>query len=385
MQISSFSRREVSNAFEPDRDEECSRTAQTARGREALNRAPEHVANAESVARARTDDIPLPNRNPLDFDVPPQQDHSTSAPILLADASDVLPIQATATDALPPPVAPEKRATFKNGSIVAPRIRHDHGFLGKGLDRGELDESKRREPTFSDRAALAAWVSKLRGAQMLRPDLKEACAAYEHYLFGKGAPFVVDYDRFLINDPSGRTVLQSALEDARIGAALLHDRAMRMTPPGARTDSFTMVSDVVVVGDTDNRYPYPATENWQKAMGGHAIWIETRVNVVSDPAAQRRRFDIDFAIHGEDMYNFDPKKEDIATGTPDEANGRFQESGLANEFLTTGTATRKIQFSLPLDTSDPHAMPADLVVMGGPRPRPAPAPGSSPPPPHPPQ
>ena len=140
-----------------------------------------------------------------------------------------------------------------------------------------------------------------------------------------------------------------------------------------------MESNVVVVGDSDNRYPYPDTENWQKAIGGHAVWSEASVTVSVDPATNRRQFEIDLVLHADDMYNFDPEKADIATGAPDEANGRFQECGLADEFLSVGTASRKIKFSLPLVVSDPRVVPADLVVTGGPSQVPAPAAGTSPP------
>lgn len=367
------------DAFDSDREWECDGKDGHRCTNEASSPAVEHAAAVQ-----RCHDIALPNGDPRDFDIPPQEDHATVVSMLLADASGVLPLGLTATDALPPPIAPEKQAKFQSGSFTPPSIRHDHGFLGNDADRSQLDESKRREPTLDDRVALAAWFSKLRGAQMLRPDLKDACAAYEHYLFGRGTPLVLDYERFVATDPSGRAILQSALEDARTGAVELHDRSRTSTPPAPRTDTFTMVSDVVVVGDLDNRYPYPETENWQKAIGGHAVWMEATVSVVSDPVAQRRQFEIDVVMHADDMYNFDPEKADIATGTPDEANGRFQESGLAHEFLSTGTAARKIQFSLPL-VSDPRAAPADLRVTGGPSPTPAPAARIALPPPHLPQ
>lgn len=325
----------------------------------------EHRASGQ-----RWPDIALPNSDLRDFDIPPQEYHSAGTAILLADASGLLPIGLTTTDALPPPLVPAQRATFEPGPVAAKAPRHDHGFLGRDEDRSQLDESKIREPTVGDRVALVAWISKLRGAEMLRPDLKDACAAYEHYLFGQGAPLVLDYERFATTDPSGTAVLQSALEDARIGAVELHDRSLSTTPRAARTDSFTMVSDVVVVGDQDDRYPYPETENWQKAIGGHAVWMEASVRVVSDPAAQRRQFEIDLVMHAEDMYNFDPEKADMATGTPDEANGRFQEVGLAHEFISTGMAVRKIEFSVPLASAS-RAVPKDLQVTGGPTASPA--------------
>jgi hypothetical protein len=321
-------------------------------------------------------------RKVLDSHVPTKKGDATDQPLLLADAIDVLPIVATASDMLPPPA---RYATFTVGPIVAPKIQHDHGFLGKDPDRREFDASKRRTPTLDDQVARAAWISKLRGAQLVRPDLKDACTAYEHYLFGKGVPLVIDYERFVVADSSGATVLQSALEDARVGAVEFHNLAMKSTPPGARIDTFTMASDALVVGDSEGRYPYPETENWQKTIGGNAIWLESAVTVRVDPANNRRDFEIDLLVHAEDMYNFDPHKVDIATGAPDEANGRFQECGLGDEFLSVGTATRQIKFSLPLTASDSGAVPADLVVTGGPHVTPAPAPAIAPPPPHVPQ
>jgi hypothetical protein len=381
MAASSLSRVGISrhDAFELERDGECDGKNQPTRTSEALTG---ELARAESAQRCH--DIAPPNSDPRDFDVPAQEDHWASVSILLADAGSVLPLGLTATDALPPPLVPAKQAKFQHGPIAPPTGRHDHGFLGKDADRSQIDESKQREPTAGDRVALAAWVAKLRGAEILRPDLKDACAAYEHYLFGEGRPLLIDYERFVTNDPSGATVLQSALEDARVSAVELHDRSLSTTPPAVRKDTFTMVSDVVVVGDLDNRYPYPETENWQKALGGHAVWMEARVSVVSDPVAQRRQFEIDVVMHADDMYNFDPEKADIATGTPDEANGRFQEAGLAHEFLSTGTAIRKIEFSVPL-APDSRAIPADLAVTGGRTASPVPAPRMALPPPQLPQ
>ena len=40
------------------------------------------------------------------------------------------------------------------------------------------------------------------------------------------------------------------------------------------------------------------------------------------------------------MYNFNPGKSDIVSGTPDDENGRFSELGWAKEFRTYGALTK---------------------------------------------
>ncbi|MEJ8851546.1 hypothetical protein [Variovorax rhizosphaerae] len=51
------------------------------------------------------------------------------------------------------------------------------------------------------------------------------------------------------------------------------------------------------------------------------------------------------------------------SGIPDALNGRLQVDGLAQEFLTTGTAVRNVIFSVPLEKqSNNRAVPEDQVV-----------------------
>jgi hypothetical protein len=49
----------------------------------------------------------------------------------------------------------------------------------------------------------------------------------------------------------------------------------------------------------------------------------------------------------EDMYNFNRWNKDIATGIPDDENGRFEIVGFAHEFLSKATLVRHIRFRVP--------------------------------------
>ncbi|MFH1467038.1 MAG: DUF4157 domain-containing protein [Pseudomonadota bacterium] len=261
-------------------------------------------------------------------------------------------------------------ARFVDHDDQAPEIHHDHGFLDDG--NGNIDESKREDPTWSDYASLALWTAKLEAAEALRPDLIDGTAAYRHFLFGGGATRDIDYQRFIDGDSSGATVLASALEDARQAAVERHDGMIQGQPVEPGRSSFRMRTDPVGVGN-DGRYPYPATENWQKAIGAHTIWLEMDVDVEiyqvsrTDPPGvdpngpplctpegdtvitYGRRFSVSLTLHMEDMYNFNPGAADIATGTPDSANGRFEITGLGNEYLNRGSLTRDLAFETTME------------------------------------
>jgi hypothetical protein len=122
--------------------------------------------------------------------------------------------------------------------------------------------------------------------------------------------------------------------------------------------------DAIPVGDSV-RFPYPVTEDWQKAIGAHVVWIEASVTVRTD-SHNRRVFDIEMTLHGEDQYNFNPTMKDIVTGIPDSENGRFEITGLAKEFRSVSTIKRKITFSEDASfVPAPGAMPApsDLKMV----------------------
>jgi hypothetical protein len=270
---------------------------------------------------------------------------------------------------------PTTTATFVDHDGNAPEMSHDHGFLDDG--NGNIDESKRREATWEDYAALAKWTAMLEGAELLRPDLVDGTSAYRHFLTGGGATRTIDYQRFVEGDSSGGTVLASAMADARQAAIAKHDDMIAGRPPSAGTESFRMRTDPISVGN-DGRYPYPATENWQKAIGAHRIWLEMDVTVntveeVSHPTGvapgsapvctpegdtavtYRREFSVDMTLHMEDMYNFNPGAADIVTGAPDADNGRFEETGLGHEYLNVATLDRSFTFDTTMDPASGDA------------------------------
>ncbi|WP_428266362.1 hypothetical protein [Haliangium sp.] len=268
---------------------------------------------------------------------------------------------------------------------TGPEIRHDHGHLDDGS--GNLDESLREDPTWSDRLERLKWIAKLEAAELLRPDLVDGTSAYRHFLFGGGATRDIEYGRFLENDSSGQTVLESALEDTRQAALERHDQDLAGATPTEGTQQYRIRTGTMSVTSGDARYPYPATENWQKAIGAHTIWIEADVTVTvtrlrdpaselpagvpeegeassseSGPATYMRSFDIQMTIHAEDMYNFNPGAADIATGTPDSANGRFEITGLGHEYLNRGTYSQSFEFEAtmdPVDSPQHNAGPSD--------------------------
>ncbi|WP_437722424.1 eCIS core domain-containing protein [Sorangium sp. So ce861] len=261
---------------------------------------------------------------------------------------------------------------------TGPAIRHDHGHLDDGS--GNLDESRREEPTWGDHIERLKWIAKLELGEALRPDLVDGTAAYRHFLFGGGATRDIEYGRFLENDSSGQTVLASAIEDTRQAALERHDQDVAGAEPTEGTQTYRIRTGTMSVTSGDARYPYPATENWQKAIGAHTIWIEANVAVtvtrLRDPASERpggvptegemsssesgpptfsRSFEVEMTIHAEDMYNFNPGAADIATGAPDSANGRFEITGLGHEYLNRGTFTHSFQFTATMDPVDSPA------------------------------
>ena len=260
-----------------------------------------------------------------------------------------------------------RTAFFDKGAReAAPEIDHDHGFL-EGED-GELDPSKREDPTLADYLSLAKWIAKAEAAELLRPDLVDGIAAYRHFLEGGGADRELDYNRFLENDSAGERVVSSLEYDLKYGALDLDDQFRRGGDQPILTDAhhFDMNTGVVGVG-SDARFPYPATENWQKAIGGHNIWVDATVDVsVTGEGDKRvRNFEVTYTINAEDMYNFNPGQADIATGTADADNGRFEITGLGNEYLNVAKVERQLVFTQPLDRWDLEESEALESTGGG--------------------
>jgi hypothetical protein len=107
--------------------------------------------------------------------------------------------------------------------------------------------------------------------------------------------------------------------------------------------SFSFTRDAASAG------PYP--ENWQKTLGAHQVWSSGHVTIDGDRATMT------VTVHAEDRYNFNRGDADIASGAPDNENGRFAELGWAKSFDVSGGVTRTVSWDL--------GSAAPPVVTGG--------------------
>lgn len=222
------------------------------------------------------------------------------------------------------PTGPDQSDPFHIGLPNPPIIKHDNGFL---------DQNAPREPTLGDRLNLATWQAKLEVAEAIRPDLVDATAAYRHFLEGNGTDRTFSYERYVENDPSGQATLRNLIIDAQKNAEVISQGRSQ----------FSITSDAYAANGNDARFPYPATENWQKAIGGHNVWTSADVQVTG--TAPNRSYSMQLTVNAEDRYNFNPGAADIATGTPDSDNGVFEITGLAHQYMNRGQLTRVVTWN----------------------------------------
>lgn len=250
--------------------------------------------------------------------------------------------------------------TYTVGDPTRPDIHHDNGFLQNPNDPNDPNPIPTVEPTQSDRDFYESELSKVTWAQ--RADnfhvpftdkddearrLSNGIEAYRHYLEGNGADRNFSYDEFVSEDSSGQTVLNNAIGDTQRGAEDIYNQMIADDPSLAgQTITFNVTGGQIGVGNSD-AYPYPDTENWQKAIGGHSIWNSATVTVTppTEPGGEPQ-FSMHYTLHAEDRYNFNPDQKDIATGAPDAVRGlRLEKTGLAHQYMQYGTAERDVTWS----------------------------------------
>jgi hypothetical protein len=224
---------------------------------------------------------------------------------------------------------------YRIGPPTRPKISRDNGHLAK---------FKKREPELTDRLQLAKWIAILEASETFcKPkfskhfsdchgeDLSDANAAYRHFLFGKGADRVIDYDRYLKNDANGVALLSRIETDFKF----------HVTCIGKNRTRFSVTSTTYSIGNHQFG-DYPATTNWQKALGAHLVWVSADVSISS--VQGKITYDANMTLHMEDRYNFNPDAKDIATGIPDADNGRFEITGLGQQYDTFGTSMHHLQW-----------------------------------------
>lgn len=202
---------------------------------------------------------------------------------------------------------------YHTGPPEPPDIKFDDDFVYDSKD-----------PGFSDHAMKMKWLAQLRGAQALglMPDATEM---YEHYWDNTGTPKEWDYEKAYREDSGIRRGVDSEVTRAAQAA----EEIIRSGP-----------TDFSMTGAPSSAAPYPQTENWQKAVGGYQIWSHGNVKVEGNKATMV------ITVEGEDRYNFNRGDSDIATGAPDNDNGRFTEIGWAKPFDTNGSMTKTITWEL---------------------------------------
>jgi hypothetical protein len=222
---------------------------------------------------------------------------------------------------------------YRIGKPERPDIKHDNGFL---------DKYPKREATIQDKASLAKWLTKLVGAEVLctpstgkyvekcsHSDLSDATGAYRHFLESTGTPRQVDYEKFIREDPSGDHIIHHLRADFQKNIEII----------GKDRVKFSVTSDIYTVGMTAWA-PYPQTENWQKTLGGHVLWVSADIEVTVNKE-NKIEYSAKVTINMEDRYNFNPGGTDVKTKISDAENGKFELTGLGKQYLNYATIHRE--------------------------------------------
>lgn len=202
-------------------------------------------------------------------------------------------------------------------------------------------------------------IDRLRG-------LPDAFRAYNHFLDATGRDYIFDFSKYLGEDRSGQAMLANATTLAKANAERIHrivsyteaadqivaqEHSEQMSLERSNSlitwsGSFQMTSVKLDAGGNNPLFPYPATENWQKAIGAFPFWMSADVSV--NQQANEIRYSMELTIHAEDRYNFNPGQQDIGSGVSDESNGRFEVTGLGMQFMQYGTHRQYVSWVLPI-------------------------------------
>jgi hypothetical protein len=250
---------------------------------------------------------------------------------------------------------------YRIGDPSPPRIRHDNGFLQNPNDPKDPRPIATVPPTQANRDYYKSELNRAKWAQRAidahvddlpftpdKLDMPEAIDAYRHFLDGGGRDRKFSYEKFVKDDKSGKTILNNATTDTQKGVEDLYNQMIASDPSlRGKPVTFNITGGAITVGSNNNkkRFPYPDTENWQKAIGGHPIWTSATVTV--NPPAKpgaKPEFSMRMTLHAEDRYNFNPNQEDIATGEPDALRGALELAGLAHQYTQYSTLERDVRW-----------------------------------------
>lgn len=198
----------------------------------------------------------------------------------------------------------------------APKFKYDSGF----------SKFPKEKPTGADRANFTIWTAKATLAQSVLPN---GTSAYFHYLGNTGKDFTFNLSSYLNEDKSGKILLTNITNIAKSNAEKV------LTGPG----KVSYYSQGFSANGNSAEFPYPASEDWQKAIGAFNFYY--KADLSSQSVKGGLKYTLNLTIYGEDKYNFNPGQYDIATGTSDNVNGRFEIVGWAKEYMQRGAAKVK--------------------------------------------
>jgi hypothetical protein len=224
---------------------------------------------------------------------------------------------------------------YKIGLPEKPNITFDEDFIFGS-----------QQPTAADYATLAKWRATVTGARVLG-HLPDGTRMYEHYLGQTGDPLQFDLEKAYREDSGIRAGVDTEIARAAAGA----EEFIR-----AGNTNFSQTGQASATEDA----LYPTTENWQKAVGGYeGRWSHSNVRVDGNTVT------MEITVNAEDRYNFNRDEADIASGAPDNENGRLTEVGLAKPFDVHGEITRTVTWEL----GKPPAVPSPPMEGSDPEPR----------------
>ncbi|MGC9808409.1 MULTISPECIES: hypothetical protein [Actinomycetes] len=214
------------------------------------------------------------------------------------------------------------QAATDSGEYVKPYTT-SQGFSTIEPDRTiEWDDdfpygSKAGQATQEDYDNWRKWkVMQLAAAGVLQH--YDSADFYGHFRENTGTPKTFDYEKAYRDDAAIRNYVNTDL-NASLQAA----------------------NEAVMAGQTDvtlyspkHSVPNPATENWQRTIGGHTMYTNTAVKVEGDTVTAT------VTVYARDKWNFNRGEHDSGSGTPDAVNGRFEELGWGKSFQSSGSVTR---------------------------------------------
>ncbi len=216
-------------------------------------------------------------------------------------------------------------------------LHYEHYKIG-GLDMaptfGPYDDDFPYDPnesaTFDDYISWCKWGIMGFGSSFAWW-LPDASVSYNHYRDNTGTDLWIDYKKAYNEDSVIKKYLDNEILIMMAAGSYFYNS-------NAGT-SFEMIGDLFSVPNGD-------TENWQKTIGAHYAYAYGKISIDEDSNTATMK--VTFTM--EDMYNFNKSQVDIASGTPDDVNGRFSVLGWAKPFKSYGSFDLKVSW----DISNPN-------------------------------